>query len=318
MKKIIFYNLLLLFILFGILEFISYILIRNDAKDYMDAYNKNAKKNGDIIYTQRYAPVKVFNQDDFENSYRLIQKGDEAKGSILFFGCSYTYGSEEEEEHILPYLVNKYTNITTVNRGIPGGSILNTLYDLNNDNFYYKIKDLPKPKYIIYTYINDHLNRLSNPYRCSVIPKQRHAYYDVNNKLKNKNGRIVAEKPSKLKLFLYSLYTTKAYYYFFNEKLEKESKNERMIRLLQEAKKITDEKFSNPTFIILLYKDGSHYTMGDYEQNELKKHGFIILDAEELAGHELETEIWRAGDKEHPNYAAFNDVAKGLVKKLKL
>ena len=57
-------------------------------------------------------------------------------------------------------------------------------------------------------------------------------------------------------------------------------------------------------------------------QKELKqsliKNGFVIYDAEELAGHELNSDKWRGEDKEHPSAAAIEDVANGLIKELNL
>lgn len=316
MKKIVLYNFLVLFLLFFILEFVSYILIKNDAKDYMENYNKYAKSQGLDLLTQRYSFVKTFNQEDFD--YRKTQLGNTQKPTILFLGCSYIYGSMNIEEHTLPFIINKYADVTTVNRGIPGGGILNSLHDLNDNNFYDGIKDLPPIKYIIYLYIFDQQNRISNPYRGTVMPNCFDCKYDVNPMFNRKNGKIFEEQPSKLKLFLYSLYTTKAYYYYYKEALAKEKKSDKMIALLKEAKRITDEKFPNSQFIILQYKDGGHNLLENNEKEELIKDGFIILDSEKLAGHELESEIWRSEDKEHPNYAAFDDVAKGLIKELKL
>jgi len=118
------------------------------------------------------------------------------------------------------------------------------------------------------------------------------------------------------KLFLYSLYTTKAYYKF----ISRDSNNARgiFIDLLIESKKITDEKFPDSKFVILMYKDGSGQNLSRKMQRKLKNEGFIILDAEKLAGHELSSEEWRLPDKEHPNERALTDTAKGLIKELKL
>lgn len=317
MKKILLFNLITIVILFIILEIISYIYIKNDAKDYMDEYNKSAKEKALPLFTQRYAPVEIFNQDDFEEILRPTYIGDKNKKTILFFGCSYTYGSTLENNETLPYLLGKKTNITTVNRGIPGGSILNTIYDLNNNALYEEIKFLPAVEYIVYIYINDHLNRIVNPYRASLTSTDN-PHYEINREFEYKNGKLTEKKVSKLKLFLYSLYSTKAWHYLYANKFSFETKDEKSFNLFLQTKKITEEKFPNSKFIIILWKDGSHFTMQEAEQKRYKDAGFILLDAEELAGHELESDIWRSYDKEHPSKKALNDVADGLIKALNL
>lgn len=319
MKKIILINLLVLLILFGILEFISYLYIKADAKEYVDDFNRYAKENNTPLLTQRYAPVYIFDQKDWEENMRKINIGSPNKGSMIFFGCSYTYGSMLEEENTLPYLITKKTNRTTVNRGIPGGSIINTLFDLRNEDFYKKLKDnkVPDPKYIVYIYINDHKGRVINPYRASVTPSDN-PNYTINFKYKYKDGKLIEDNPSKLGLLLYGLYTKKAYHYLYANKFSWETTEDKFFNLMKEAKNITDEKFPNSEFIVIEYKDGSHCKMEESLKDKLTKDGFIVLDSEKLAGHELESEDYRAEDKEHPNGKAFNDVANGLIKELHL
>ena len=82
--------------------------------------------------------------------------------------------------------------------------------------------------------------------------------------------------------------------------------------------KDTLDKFPKAKFIIIEYKDGSFSYMRPELKNALKKENISVFDAEELAGHELENDKWRASDKEHPNGKAFSDIANGLIKQLKL
>ena len=91
-----------------------------------------------------------------------------------------------------------------------------------------------------------------------------------------------------------------------------------MLKLLKAAKDITDKHFPNSKFVIIDYQDGGHFPMNKDFIKDLRDYGFIVLNAEDLAGHELNSEIWRAEDKEHPSANAVNDVADGLIKTLKL
>lgn len=317
MKKILLFNLITIFIIFCILEFISYIYIRNDAAEYMQNSNKYAKENNLPLYTQRYAPVRGFNQKNFESVLRKPQLGDSNKYTIIFFGCSYMFGFLEKEENTIPYIINKKTGITTVNQAIPGGSILNTLYYLNDDTFYNKITKLPPVKYIVYLYITDHINRIANPYRAT-ITKSDNAFYEVNPKIEIKEKGIEIKHYSKIERLFMSLYTVKAYHYLYSNRFKHTDSQTEFNNLLIKAKQITDNKFPGSKFIVILYKDGGHTIMSQNKQDELKQKGFIILNAEELAGHELDSANWRAQDKEHPNAEAFKDVSTGLIKILNL
>ena len=234
MKKIILINLLIILILFGILEFISYLFIRGLEKQYIEDYNNYAKKNNIPLLTQRYAPVYIFDQKGWEHLMRKINFGSPKKGSIIFFGCSYTYGTMLEEKDTLPYIIAKKTNRTTANRGIPGGCIINTLFDLKDKNFYEKLKKnkVPNPQYIVYIYINDHKNRVMNPYRASITFCDNPSY-GINIKYENKNGELIENNPSKFGLLFYTLYTKKAYHFLYAERFSRETREEKFFYLIK-------------------------------------------------------------------------------------
>ena len=317
MKKIILINLIIFFILFVILEVISYLYLRADAKEFMDNFNEGAKQENNPLMTQKYGPVKLFDQNNYDK-WRKINIGNKNKPSVLFFGCSYMYGSLQPEEETLSYYVYKKTGRTTINRAIPGGSILNMFHDLNDTKFIETIKkDFPEPDYVIYLWISDHLNRISNIYHGSVRPSDV-PYYLINTKWVEQNGDLKEIYPSKWTLPFYGLYCVKAYHFFYAQKFAFEKKEEKMLRYFLMAKNSCKENFPNAKFVVIEYKDGGHCLMTDTLKQSLEKEGITVLNAENLAGHELDSDEWRASDKEHPSGKAFNDVANGLIKTLKL
>ena len=315
MKKIILCNLLVFFFLFCIVEFVSYLYIKFDAKEYVDNYNKTAKSANLPLLTQKYAPVKIAAQE-YDN-FRPIKYGNKNKPSILFFGCSYMYGSLNEDNETLPYFVSERTGRTTVNRGVPGGCIYNMFHDLNGKKFYEDIKDVPKIDYIIYLWINDHLNRIANPYT-STVAYDNYPYYEVKSDWIYKDGKLIEIPVKKWKLPFYALYCTKAWHYLYAQNFAFEDRNEKMLRYFIVARDICKDKFPKAKFVVIEYKDGSFSNMQPELKNELMKNNIQVLNAEDLAGHELESDKWRASDKEHPNSKAFSDVADGLIKQLKL
>lgn len=315
--KILLINLLVFFILFGILEFISYLYLRADAKTYMDDFNKAAKAEKRPAMTQKYGIIKIADQKDYDE-WRNVNIGDKNKPSVLFFGCSYMYGSSLPEEETLPYIVYQKTGRTTVNRAIPGGCIMNMFHDLKDNSFVEKVKkELPQPDYIVYLWINDHLNRICNIYRGSVRSEDN-PYYFINTKWVEENGELKEIYPSKWTLPFYGLYCVKAYHFFYAQKFAFEKKEEKMLRYFLMAKNSCKENFPNAKFVVIEYKDGGHCLMTDTLKQSLDKEGITVLNAENLAGHELDSDEWRASDKEHPSGKAFNDVANGLIRALNL
>ncbi len=311
MKKIILSNLLIFFFIFCIIEFASYLFIKIDTKDSIDNHNKTSKRQ----LTIRYAPI-VNAEQEYEN-HRKIDYGDKNKPSILFFGCSYTYGLFNDQNETLPYYITERTGRTTVNRGVTGGCIYNMFHDLKSEKFYKEIKDVPAPDYIIYIWINDHLNRITNPYM-TIITAADYPYYEIKPDWFYEDGKLVNRPIQKWKKPFYALYCTKVWNLLYAESFVTEKRDEKMMRYFITARNVCKDKFPNAKFIIIEYKDKSFELMKPILRNGLKKENISILDAEELAGHELESDKWRANDQEHPNGKAFSDIADGLIKQLKL
>ena len=231
MKKILLINLIVCLIIFAILEFISYLLLKNNIKDFLNNFNKSSNEMNKPTLTLRYCPVKIYNQKKSVN-LRNIKIGNSYKKPIIFFGCSYMNGATLEENQTLSYIISEKTGRSTVNRGIPAGSINNSIFDLRDDDFYKLLKsnNIKNPEYIVYMFINDHLKRISIPYLGYVTPSDKHVY-EIVIRYKFRNGKLIENKPSKILLPFYTLYTTKAYYYLYANKFKKNSSEDNMINL---------------------------------------------------------------------------------------
>lgn len=315
MKKGILYTFVGILVLIFLSELCSYFYIKDSS---LGKSNKEAKAAEEITRTQRYAPVKVYNFAESEKNMRKVIPGTNNKGSIIFFGDGYTWGVGVEENETLPYYVSEKTGRTVINRGFFSGGIYNTLYDVKNENFYKTLEAYPPVEYIIYTYINDQCSRAKDPYRSLTVFNDKNAFYEVDYEFVNNKGEFQAKIPSPFKRFLYSLYTTKALNDLKIRHFAKDSGETRLVDFLVYIKKVTDEKLPGSKFALLQYKDGSGLLLAPESIEKLKQNNIIVLDAEDTAGHELETEAWRLEDKEHPSPAAYNDVAEGLVKNLGL
>ena len=313
--KIIFINILIFLVFFGLFELFCYFYVKHDVQSFMNNYNKEAKAQNQSLMTVKYGQIKPISENKFTN-FRKTNIGDKNKPSILFFGCSYIYGWFVDENETIPYLVTKYTGRTTVNRGVPGGCIMNMFDDLNSSEFLSQVKTLPKPDYIIYLWINDHINRISRFYEAPCI-RENEKIYEIYPEWTEKNGKLIKTFPPKWTFPFYSLFCVKAYHLFLSQNFA-EKKDEKMLRYFKMAKNQCEKDFPDAKFVIIQYVDYSRKLMSEELKQGLENESITVLNAEDLAGHELVNDKWRTSDKEHPNGKAFEDITKGLVKELKL
>ncbi len=309
-KKIIIVNLVLLLLFAIFIETICFLNLPADQKEYLNNLNKAFKQQGIPITKVTYNPTIEF---DLANARIKMRKPLKGKNpGILFIGCSYTYGTLLKKTQTLPYKIHKLTGRTVYNRGIEGAGPQVALYDISQDDFKTQV---PNAKYIIYTFIWDHMLRLY-AYTLSPFPNSN-GNIEANVRYEIKNGELKLITPKLLPL--YSLFSVKrAQLLIENKNTEKLGNNYNLlIAVLKEIKKKTDEYYPNSKFIVLLYKDSGHSTMADDQRELLADNGFVVIDAEELVGHELESAQYRAEDKEHPSEKAWNEVAPKLAKYLK-
>lgn len=156
MKKIVIFNLVLLFLSFFIIEGLSYMHLYFKYKDCIEAYNEITKQKN--IFPMKYQKVTIPTKEELINNLRNIEYGDENKQPIILFGCSYVYGFGLEENQTFSHKLAQLTNRTIVNRGKSGTGLPFFYFQLSDKEI---LNTLPQnPQYIIYTLIPDHFPRL--------------------------------------------------------------------------------------------------------------------------------------------------------------
>jgi len=289
-------------------DFLFYIFEPKEITDFQNRYNKCAKQNKTPLLKLRYMKMIPYNIKNVENLGRPTLYGDKNKRPILLFGCSYTQGSGLNDNQTLSYKLYKITNRTTYNKGIGGAGAQHMLNMLQHEDFY---KEVPDAGYIIYTFIWDHMLRIYG-YYLSPYDNKLNLRYDF------KNGKIQEIKPAFLPF--YSLYSVKRVQDYIKQKRSENDEEAFKLytEIMVESKKLTDQHYPNSEFIILLYKDTGEGIFDRKQIRTLEKKGFKVIDAEKLVGHELLSDKYRVGDKEHPSEAAWDEVAPKLVQTLNL
>ena len=108
---------------------------------------------------------------------RDIGGNKEKSNAIILAGCSFTHGSHLNDNETFSYFLSNYLNRSVYNWGICSGSPREMLYILQNKKLLsYLTENNPDIKYVIYTYLPDHLNRLL--YDFYIVSPY---YYPVNN-----------------------------------------------------------------------------------------------------------------------------------------
>ena len=188
---------------------------KKDLNYFYGKENRNFIKSYCEYYKKAYEPVDLHKRYIWgetktgENFYRKVLNENSNLRPILLFGCSYIYGYKIPENNFFSYLLAKYTKRPVYNRAKDAVGTAVMLYQLQNEDFY---KLFPKPpKYVIYTFLNDHIRRMYFP--CSPLDYGKEYQTDIFYKLKNKKLKL------KKKYFpLYFIESLKYHTYFSFQK----------------------------------------------------------------------------------------------------
>lgn len=234
------------------------------------------------------------------------------KHTILLFGCSFTYGANLKPDETFSHILAKIAKSTVYNKACSGWGAQHMLYQLKQDSFY---KEVQNPDYIIYTFIDDHLNRL-NFY-------QYGGFWGncVNLRYKEQNGEFVEIKPF-LKP-LWHFFVVKELQQMHERKLNTplfNTKNVTMFsKMMKESLKLTKQHYPNSKFIFLIYSPCAREDKNlENMYKDLEKAGFIIMRTDDFVKVNLTDAPYHFGEDCHPTAKAWEEIAPALAKKLNL
>ena len=251
--KILLINIVCILLLILISEIVSFKFLNKTDPNFH--YVFRAEKF-DEIYSSEYIKDPVL-------WFRPIEKGKKDK-TILLFGCCMTHGLHQVHNKVdkiahqgwLSYILNQYTDMTVINRGISGWGLQHMYYQLTHPDFITDIKE--KPDYVVYTIIRDHYRRLfSNS-------SANEPYYLMYER---KGDELVRKKDSILNRSL-TVYVAKQAY--CREHFDASIVNFYLLKSYEKMKEINP----NVKFIIL-DMDGIPEL---YQSNVLKDNGIKLID----------------------------------------
>jgi len=282
-------------------------LSREEKKKY---YNFNYTL--DLMHFSR-----IYNQEAPFDSARRVSRPSKPsqKKSLIFFGCSYAYGQNLEDNETIEYLLSQKTDRTVYNRGFMGMGLSQMLYITRNKDFYNYIDK--EPEYAFYIFITDHINRiLSYKYTAHV-----YLNYEI------KDGHLV-ETPAAFPLLRrITFFSNFIYDRRVNKIVNDETKRDELFDLMklyfEESRAALKEKYPDIKFVIIKYPLGidgvsfNEYIYNTERWRELEEEGFIVYDLKEKAGADITKKEYILPDA-HPNAKAWEIISRRLINDLNL
>ena len=267
--------------------------------------------------TGHYSKVMSFAESYQHFHFRPVSGENYAqKPPVVLFGCSFTYGSGIEYAETLGYKLAGTLKRTVYNRGISTCGIQHAIWQLEHEPL---LDRIPKPEYVIYTFIPDHIRRLDlfvlnyDAIKVSWFNYPYLRYYE-------KNGELVQDKSFLRQILYHSTFLKLAH--VFCHKTDYPAFNTRYhqyIPLLDlHLKTLSGEikkKWPNTKFIVLVYDNWLNSDLVEVYA-DLRKQGVTILDAGMIFGVPLGDEKYIVPNDIHPSGAAWDAIVPGLVKEL--
>lgn len=235
-------------------------------------------RDGTIVYQADYS---------FDSSLRRITPRPVAsEENILLMGDSLTLGEGVQDQETTASLLSQFRKKSSIfNLGISGAGPNTTLYELSVDPEK-RLKDIPQGKtFVIYSYMNNHLERLFCRSLCLRPENKWMLYQPYFRKIDSKiewTGFFHTDRV--LKNSLYSWINKSALLEFFNVVLPThftERHFEFFADVVLEMKNQAAQKFPNSEFVLALYP-GYSLNYADKIIPAVTKKGIRILDYSEI------------------------------------
>ena len=280
---------------------IHYTDFKSFYKRYVNFYKVQFSSKDKTYFYNQYILGKFPNGDAF---YKSVVNSDSPLEPILLFGCSYTEGYKIPERSAAHEVFGRYTQRPVYSRAKGGFGTDLMLYQLQNEDFY---KIIPKPKYVIYTFICDHYRRMKMP----CMP-YLHCLYDIFYKIKNDKLELMKNQN---KICFFSLTKELIFYLFFQEKNNsyKNSVKNLMLSELLECNRLIKAHWRDSEFIIFVYTQ--KYNPLEELTDKLKENGIKVIHRRNVAPFDDSDERYTLSKTdEHPNEKAWEYIVPLLMK----
>lgn len=304
----------------------SYITTVFDKLGYQPIANsiinqKNTKKGKlifDTNYTINHNNLRITGVTDYKSNAQ----------SVLFMGCSFTYGVGLQDQQSLPYVFNQKTanKFNVYNFGFSNYGPHQMLAILEND---IEKKSLinNKVKYVFYTAILDHINRAASAL------KPKYVLNDENKLVFIENYQIETKKKSSSEIFLEHLanHSKSQIVNVIISKIYPETQpiyqindrdRELFLQIVKKSQDLVNKKYHAKFTVILwdLIKDDDNLIAENeynlkYVTDGFKKLGInYILISDILSDYKEDSKKYTISGNGHPSALANEKIADYLIK----
>ncbi len=290
-KEIILINILLLVLLFGLAEFLTYKKVC-----------ANFSQKPQYSWTK-----KDYSVDELKKNMRQPVGLKYKKAPVLIYGCSYAYGFSLDEKASFGYKLSEKTKRPVYNFAMSSKGLQDALYLIKNDE-----KITPEPKYIFYVFINDHVRRMF--VNCNKIDNINYLTY------KNKNGELVENiDKNSVSDRLYLLKEMKNLSYYALKNVFKNQIYDLTKLYLISIKNELQIKYPDAKFVVLDYENGKKNYLTEERVEDLHNCGIEVVNLNKEFNDVLKTDEYRNSKEtdtfRHPNEKAWDLIVDFLVRK---
>ena len=256
-----------------------------------------------------YSKVQKPSRDFLLSDLRPVEYRDNTKKPLILFGCSYTYGFGLKENEIFSAKLADYTNRTVYNRGKSGTGLPFVYYQLNDEQV---LKELPKnPEYIIYTFIPDHIPRLTR-FRSWVMCGELVLRYKISK------GKLVVDEP--LFPILHTFFTSIVIDEYIEAHKRKEDENKLFLEIWKQSVEIMQKEFKDTKIVIVYYEcpfDSPYLYKDEIEKMKNVSSNIIFFDVKKEIPDIMDRKYW-IEDNSHPSALAWDTIVPKLADRLGL
>lgn len=248
------------------------------------------------------------------DEFRPIENKESKKAPIVLFGCSFAYGASLKEDQTLSYKLGKKTGRPIYNRGLSGLGVQHMLFQLRDKSFY---QIVPKPEYVIYLFMEGHIQRITTPTTPS-FPNCYTAFYKnsqmgdfVLKKRTFLSDKIIIQHHISNYLAWNFLNRIKSY----NEKWEKN-----FVKYVVESKKEVEKNWpsngeTETKFVVIFYR-GEPILNSTIDT--LNEKGIIVITKDDFNINVYDKKYQISETDTHPSELAWDIFTPIIIEKLNL
>lgn len=304
LAKLIICNIILLVLLlfaFDLYVANKYWRLGNDLKQYYTAVFKT-------LSVEKYL-TNLLDGMIVDNTYTYKFRPDvntnSTKKSIILCGCSFTYGDGLSDEKTFSNKLGIFSDRPIYNRAGMGWGLSHFLFLTDFNYFYQKHTE---PEYLIYVYIDNHLNRI-NKFKVEPL------FVDFQPRYKYKNEQLNIMNP---KLFDRLVFVETYQYNSFDDVYNPELFPKILKAYFKQANENIRRHWKNTKLVILKYPTDEDSRSFNHEiWKEIEEMGITVIDSSELTTINLRLDKYKV-DGLHPTAEAWDAIIPELVKKLNL